>query len=118
MKKLKKLQAQPDNSEKSMNETQQPVEKTVVNANFLIKATNIIKKYGEKTVLKGFNIEIKPGERIGIIGANGSGKSTITEILASIRKPTSGTIEKKTVLLLDFNFKNQNIHQELQLWIC
>ncbi|WP_342277236.1 ATP-binding cassette domain-containing protein [Spiroplasma endosymbiont of Nebria brevicollis] len=78
MAKLKKFQAHSDNSEKFMNETQQQ---------------------SEKTVLKGFNIEIKPGERIGIIGANGSGKSTITEILASIRKPTSGTIEKKKVLL-------------------
>lgn len=63
-------------------------EKTVKNSDFLINATDIVKIYGDKTVLNKFNIEIKPGERIGIIGANGSGKSTLTEIIAGIRHAT------------------------------
>lgn len=94
-----------DNLIKSIDEIHQPVEKTIANANFLIKATDIVKKYGDKTVLKNINIEIKPGERIGIIGANGSGKSTITEILASIRKPTSGAIEKREGVVIGFQFQ-------------
>lgn len=42
-------------------------EKIVKKSDFLINATNIIKVYGDKTVLNKLNIKIKPGERIGIL---------------------------------------------------
>ncbi len=80
-------------------------EKIVKNSDFLINATDIIKVYGDKTVLNKLNIKIKLGERIGIIGANGSGKSTITEIIAGIRKPTSGLVEKKEGTIIGFQFQ-------------
>lgn len=80
-------------------------EKIVPNSDFLINATDIIKVYGDKTVLNKLNIQIKPGERIGIIGANGSGKSTVTEIIAGIRKPTSGLVEKKEGTVIGFQFQ-------------
>lgn len=105
MEKLKNITIKSDIFKKPIDETQQPVEKIVTNFDFLIKATNIVKKYGNKTVIKSLNIEIKPGERIGIIGANGSGKSTITEILASIRKPTSGMVEKRKDVVIGFQFQ-------------
>jgi ABC transport system ATP-binding/permease protein len=40
------------------------------------------KQYGEKTILQHFNLLVKPGDRIGIIGRNGTGKSTLLNILA------------------------------------
>ncbi|MCM3566871.1 ABC-F family ATP-binding cassette domain-containing protein [Neobacillus mesonae] len=43
---------------------------------------NATKQYGEKTILHHFNLLIKPGDRIGIIGNNGTGKSTLLNILA------------------------------------
>ena len=42
--------------------------------------------------LDEINIEIKRGERVGIIGANGAGKSTFLKLLSRITSPTSGTI--------------------------
>ena len=42
--------------------------------------------------LDGMNIEIKRGERIGIIGANGAGKSTFLKLLARVTSPTAGSI--------------------------
>jgi teichoic acid transport system ATP-binding protein len=43
--------------------------------------------------LKGINITIRQGECVGIIGTNGSGKSTILKIITGVLSPTSGTVE-------------------------
>ncbi|MDO9278459.1 MAG: type I secretion system permease/ATPase [Polaromonas sp.] len=45
------------------------------------------------TVLKGINLEIRPGERIAILGKIGSGKSTILRLLAGLYQPTDGFVE-------------------------
>jgi lipopolysaccharide transport system ATP-binding protein len=45
--------------------------------------------------LKDLNLEIKQGERVGIIGKNGAGKSTLLKILSRITAPTEGTIKIK-----------------------
>ncbi|WP_017652647.1 ABC transporter ATP-binding protein [Fortiea contorta] len=46
----------------------------------------------KKLVLDQINLVIEKGEKIGIIGANGSGKSTILKIISGILQPTSGTV--------------------------
>jgi len=45
--------------------------------------------------LKNINFEVKPGDRIGIIGRNGAGKSTLLKILSRITHPTTGKIHIK-----------------------
>ena len=50
------------------------------------------KSYGEKILLKGFDYTFKKGERIGIAGKNGTGKSTFINILQGIEKPDSGKV--------------------------
>ena len=42
--------------------------------------------------LQDINLEVKKGERLGIIGHNGAGKSTLLKLLASVTAPTTGTI--------------------------
>ena len=54
-----------------------------------IELNNVKKNYGLKNVLDGVNFEVKTGERISLIGENGSGKSTILKIISGIEKQDS-----------------------------
>ncbi|MEP6700265.1 MAG: ABC-F family ATP-binding cassette domain-containing protein [Bacteroidota bacterium] len=52
----------------------------------------LYKSYGEKILLKGFDYTFKKGERIGVAGKNGTGKSTFINIIQGIEKPDSGKV--------------------------
>ena len=58
----------------------------------MIKLLNIRKKFAQQTVLDGITINIEPGKTTSIIGASGSGKSTIFRILAGLETKESGSI--------------------------
>lgn len=58
----------------------------------MVKAEHISKKLGKKEILKDVSVFAAPGECVGIIGANGCGKSTFLSILAGIEKPDAGEI--------------------------
>jgi polar amino acid transport system ATP-binding protein len=59
----------------------------------VIGIRNLHKRFGDLHVVKGIDLEVKRGERIAIIGASGSGKSTILRCLNFMETPTEGTIE-------------------------
>ncbi|MEO5684761.1 MAG: ABC-F family ATP-binding cassette domain-containing protein [Chitinophagaceae bacterium] len=52
----------------------------------------VYKSYGDKVILKGFDYTFKKGDRIGIVGKNGAGKSTFLNILQGLEPPDSGKI--------------------------
>jgi ATP-binding cassette subfamily F protein uup len=58
----------------------------------VIELKKVYKSYGEKVILKGFDYTFKKGERIGIVGKNGVGKSTFINMLQGIEQPDSGKI--------------------------
>lgn len=61
----------------------------------LLTTMDIEKAFGDKVVLRGCGLTIEPGDRIGLVGINGSGKSTFLRILARSMTPDSGTIEHR-----------------------
>jgi len=58
----------------------------------VVELKKVYKSYGDKIILKGFDYIFKKGERIGITGKNGVGKSTFINILQGIENPDSGKI--------------------------
>ncbi len=60
----------------------------------MITASNIALSYGKRVIFKDVNIKFTPGNCYGLIGANGSGKSTFLKILAGHLEPDRGEITK------------------------
>ncbi|EXC19706.1 ABC transporter F family member 5 [Morus notabilis] len=59
-----------------------------------IKLENVSKTYKGVTVLKGINWEVKKGEKVGLVGVNGAGKTTQMRIIAGLEEPDSGNVIK------------------------
>jgi simple sugar transport system ATP-binding protein len=58
----------------------------------VLRADNIVKRFGAVTALNGVSLHLKKGEMLGILGDNGAGKSTLIKILTGFQAPTSGTM--------------------------
>ena len=61
----------------------------------MIKFDNVSKIYSTDIVLKNINWEIRKGEKIGLVGSNGAGKSTQFKILIGEEDQTSGVVIKE-----------------------
>ena len=59
----------------------------------MIEVHNVSKTFGKKQILKDINFEVKPGERVVIVGKNGSGKTTLLRIMTGIIKADTGEIQ-------------------------
>jgi ABC-2 type transport system ATP-binding protein len=60
--------------------------------NNLLEARGLIKKYGNRTTVRGIDLTVAPGEVVAIIGQNGAGKSTTLEMVLGLRQPDGGTV--------------------------
>ena len=59
----------------------------------VVKLTNLVKRYKELIALDNFSLEIKQGEVFGLLGPNGSGKTTTINCLLSLLKYDKGEVE-------------------------
>lgn len=58
----------------------------------MIEVRKLIKRFGMKTVLRGLDFDVQPGEFVALLGPNGAGKTTFLRILASLSHPSLGEV--------------------------
>ncbi len=82
----------------------------------VIELKKIYKNYGEKVLLKGFDYTFKKGERIGVVGKNGVGKSTFINILQGIDQADSGKVNVgDTVIFGNYSQQGLVIKEDLRV---
>jgi ABC transport system ATP-binding/permease protein len=68
----------------------------------VIELVNVSKGYGDRTLINGFTYEFSPEDRVGIIGGNGVGKSTLMDMITGRLQPDSGTVEIGTTIHIGY----------------
>ena len=68
----------------------------------ILTADNITKAYGERRLLDGASFFLQEGEKVGIIGINGTGKSTLLKILAGMEEPDEGKVIRAQGMVVRF----------------
>src|SRR6516164_704613 len=92
----------------------------------VIEVVNLRKVFGERTAVDGLSFETKRGEILGLLGANGAGKTTSMHMLLGLTTPTSGSIrifgksmpEQRIEILSRMNFASayQFLPYNLKVW--
>src|SRR5690606_4628924 len=79
----------------------------------ILELKNISKSFGEKTLLKNFSYSFQRGEKVGIVGNNGTGKSTLLNIIQGLEPMDSGNIETgETIKFGYFSQKGINYNED------
>src|SRR5687767_3111287 len=73
----------------------------------LVGLQNVTFEFGARAIVEDATWHIHPGERIGLIGYNGTGKSTLLKLLVGQYTPSAGTIEKSRETTIGY------LHQDL-----
>lgn len=78
----------------------------------LLRAENIVRRYGQRTVVKGVSFEVNQGEIVGLLGPNGAGKTTSFYMVTGLVKPNEGC-----VYLDDKDITHEPMYRRAQLGI-
>jgi lipopolysaccharide export system ATP-binding protein len=78
----------------------------------ILRAENIVRRYGSRTVVKGVSFDVKQGEIVGLLGPNGAGKTTSFYMVVGLVKPNEGK-----VLLDDTDITHEPMYRRAQLGV-
>jgi len=81
----------------------------------LLNLEKVSKDYGKGAVLNAIQLGISAGERIGVVGRNGGGKSTLLRVMAEIEPPDSGRVTHENSLRLGFLHQIDRVPAHLSL---
>jgi len=78
----------------------------------ILKTVGLVKRFGQRVVVKGVSIEIRSGEIVGLLGPNGAGKTTTFYMITGLLRPNEGKI-----YLDDKDITDMPIHKRARLGI-
>ncbi|MCL5283251.1 MAG: ABC-F family ATP-binding cassette domain-containing protein [Armatimonadetes bacterium] len=82
----------------------------------LLEASLIEKSFGANTVLDGVSLRLAHGQKIGLVGRNGCGKTTLLRILAGEEEPDRGTVRWASRSRIGYLRQEQMVHDELTVY--
>ncbi|MDQ5823658.1 MAG: ABC transporter ATP-binding protein [Chloroflexota bacterium] len=92
----------------------------------MVEARGLVKKFGEVLALDGLSLAIRRGETYGLLGPNGSGKTTFIRMMAGLVRPTSGELvvmghrvpaeASKVLPHLGYMTQQQALYSDLSVW--
>jgi ATP-binding cassette subfamily F protein uup len=83
----------------------------------VVEAKGITKAYGDKLILKPFDVTLMRGDRVALVGPNGVGKTTLVKLLIGEEKPDAGTVTLGTNLdIAWFDQQRAQLDPEASLW--
>lgn len=68
----------------------------------ILNATDVTVRYGTRAILDSATLAIDEGQRIGLVGRNGCGKTTFLKLLAGLQSPDSGTVTRRRDLVVSY----------------
>ena len=96
---LKQLRIQRSERRERLGQVEIRVQDAAPSGKLVFEATHVTHSFGASPVIADFSARIMRGDRIGIIGPNGCGKTTLIKLLVGDLDPTSGTIRRGTSLM-------------------
>ena len=81
-------------------------------SSILLKTTELSKSYGNKVLFSNVNVTLEKGDRVGIIGENGTGKTTLLNILSGVESPSEGLVEKSSTTKIGYLTQNPTFDNE------
>ena len=82
----------------------------------IVELKKVNKSYGDLEILKGFDYTFSKGERVGVVGKNGIGKSTFLNIIQELETPTSGKVNVgDTVVFGNFSQTGLDVKQDFRV---
>ena len=78
----------------------------------LLSAENIQKGYGDRVILHDVSFYLERGDKVGVVGVNGTGKSTLLRILAGAEEPDGGTVSLDPGVRLEYVPQNPALNME------
>ncbi len=81
----------------------------------LLTAEKIYKSHGGRPILNGISLYLNEGDKIGVIGVNGIGKSTFLNILAQQEEPDEGTVTRSASVRIEYLRQNPEWDENLTL---
>ena len=91
--------------------------KAAVASKVLVEFYKVYKNYDDKKILESFNMRIIKGERIGILGKNGSGKTSFLKLLTKEEEPDQGRVKlAHTAEISYFDQKRKDLNPQKSMW--
>ncbi len=89
----------------------------VLSGEEVLEITGLSKRFGSKTLFEDLDLQIRRGEHVGLIGENGTGKSTILKIINELVRPDEGTVRLGAKVKIGYYDQEQQLlHDEMTLF--